>query len=47
VILILVIALVVVIPVVVVILIGGVNLLPMGAVDDEVGGVAAFEAAPG
>jgi hypothetical protein len=35
-----------VIPVVVVVLVGGVKLLPLGAVDDEVGGVAALEAAP-
>jgi hypothetical protein len=30
----------------VVILVGGVELLPLGAVDDEVGGVTVFEAAP-
>jgi hypothetical protein len=35
-----------VVPVVVVVLVGGVKLLPFGAVDDEVGGVAALEAAP-
>jgi hypothetical protein len=35
-----------VIPVVVVVLIGGVKLLPLGAVGDEVGGVTALEAAP-
>jgi uncharacterized membrane protein YoaK (UPF0700 family) len=35
-----------VVPVVVVVLIGGVKLLPLGAVGDEVGGVAALEAAP-
>jgi hypothetical protein len=35
-----------VVPVVVVILVGGVELLPLGAVGDEVGGVAALEAAP-
>jgi hypothetical protein len=35
-----------VIPVVVVVLVGGVKLLPLGAVDDEVGGVTALEAAP-
>jgi hypothetical protein len=35
-----------VIPVVVVVLVGGVGLLPLGAVDDEVGGVAALKAAP-
>jgi hypothetical protein len=37
----------VVVLVAVVVLVGGVELLPLGAVDDEVGGVAAFEAAPG
>jgi hypothetical protein len=35
-----------VIPVVVVVLVGGVDLLPLGAVSDEVGGVAALKAAP-
>jgi hypothetical protein len=35
-----------VIPVVVVVLVGGVKLLPLGAVSDEVGGVTALEAAP-
>jgi hypothetical protein len=35
-----------VISVVVVVLVGGVKLLPLGAVGDEVGGVAALEAAP-
>jgi hypothetical protein len=35
-----------VIPIVVVLLIGGVELLPLGAVDDEVGGVATLQAAP-
>ena len=35
-----------VVPVVVVVLVGGVGLLPLGAVGDEVGGVAALEAAP-
>jgi hypothetical protein len=35
-----------VIPVVVVVLVGGVKLLPLGAVGDEVGGVATLEAAP-
>jgi hypothetical protein len=30
----------------VVVIIGGVELLPLGAVDDEVGGVAVLEAAP-
>jgi hypothetical protein len=34
------------IPVVVVVLVGGVKLLPLGAVSDEVGGVVALEAAP-
>jgi hypothetical protein len=36
-----------VVPVVVVVLVGGVELLPLGAVGDEVGGVAALEAALG
>jgi hypothetical protein len=31
----------------VVVLVGGVELLPLGAVDDEVGGVTALEATPG
>jgi hypothetical protein len=35
-----------VISVVVVVLVGGVKLLPLGAIGDEVGGVAALEAAP-
>jgi hypothetical protein len=35
-----------VVPVVLVILIGGVKLLPLGLIGDEVGGVAALEAAP-
>jgi hypothetical protein len=35
-----------VVPVVVVLLVGGVELLPLGAVSDEVSGVAALEAAP-
>jgi hypothetical protein len=35
-----------VIPVVVVVLVGGVELLPLGAVSDEVGGVTALKAAP-
>jgi hypothetical protein len=35
-----------VLPVVVVVLIGGVELLPLGAVSDEVGGVTELEAAP-
>jgi hypothetical protein len=46
-ILLLVVTLVVVISLDVVILVGGgIRLLPFGAVDDEVGGVAALEAAP-
>jgi hypothetical protein len=45
--LLLVVALAVVIPLGVVVLVGGgVKLLPLGAVGDEVGGVAALEAAP-
>jgi hypothetical protein len=43
--LLLIIALAIVIPVGVVVLVGGVKLLPLGAVGDEVGGVAALEAA--
>jgi hypothetical protein len=35
-----------VVPVVVVVLVGGVKLLPLGAVGDEVGGVTTLEAAP-
>jgi hypothetical protein len=35
-----------VVPVVVLVLIGGVKLLPLGALGDEVGGVTALEAAP-
>jgi hypothetical protein len=35
-----------VIPVGVVVLVGGVKLLPLGAVGDEVGGVALLEATP-
>jgi hypothetical protein len=35
-----------VIPVVIVVLVGGVKLLPLGAVGDEVDGVATLEAAP-
>jgi hypothetical protein len=35
-----------VVPVVVVVLVGGVKLLPLGAVSDEVGGVTALEVAP-
>jgi hypothetical protein len=35
-----------VVPVVVVVLVGGVGLLPLGAVGDEVGGVATLETAP-
>jgi hypothetical protein len=42
----LVIALAIVVPLGVVILIRGVELLPLGAVSDEVGGVTALEAAP-
>jgi hypothetical protein len=42
----LVIALAVVIPVDVVILVGGVKLLPLGEVGDEVGGVSALDVAP-
>jgi hypothetical protein len=45
--LLLIVTLAVVVPLGVVVLIrGGVELLPLGAVDDEVGGVAALEAAP-
>jgi hypothetical protein len=36
-----------VVPVVVVILVGGVKLLPLVVVDDEVDGVVTLEAAPG
>jgi hypothetical protein len=35
-----------VVPVVAVLFVGGVELLPLGAVSDEVGGVAALKAAP-
>jgi hypothetical protein len=35
-----------ILPVVVVVLVEGVELLPLGAISDEVGGVAAFNAAP-
>jgi hypothetical protein len=35
-----------VVPVIVVVLVGGVELLPLGAVDHEVGGVATLDAAP-
>jgi hypothetical protein len=35
-----------VIPVVVVVLVGGVKLLPLGAIGDEVGGVTALKAVP-
>jgi hypothetical protein len=35
-----------VVPIVVVVLVGGVKLLPVGVVGDEVGGVAALKAAP-
>jgi hypothetical protein len=44
--LLLVVVLAVVVPLGVVILVGGVELFPLGAVGDEVGGVAALEAAP-
>jgi hypothetical protein len=44
--LLLLIALAVVVPIGVVILVGGVKLLPLGAVGDEAGGVAALKAAP-
>jgi hypothetical protein len=44
--LLLLIALAVVVPIGVVILVGGVKLLPLGAVDDEAGGVAALKVAP-
>jgi hypothetical protein len=46
VVLLLVVTLTVVIPLGVVILVGGVELLPLGAVGDEVGGVATLKAAP-
>jgi hypothetical protein len=46
VVLLLVIALAVVVSLGVVILVGGVELLPLGAVSDKVGGVAALKAAP-
>jgi hypothetical protein len=46
VILLLVVTLAIVIPLGVVILVGGVELLPLGAVGDEVGGVTALKAAP-
>jgi hypothetical protein len=42
----LIVTLVVVIPLDIVILVGGVDLLPLGAVGDEVSGVTALEAAP-
>jgi hypothetical protein len=35
-----------VVPIAVVVLVGGVELLPLGAVGDEVGGVTALEVAP-
>jgi hypothetical protein len=44
--LLLVVTIVVVVPLDVVILVGGVELLPLGAVGDEVGGVATLEATP-
>jgi hypothetical protein len=40
------IARVILVVVVVVVLIGGVELLPLGVVDDEVGGVTTLEATP-
>jgi hypothetical protein len=46
VVLLLIVALAVVVPLNIVIFIGGVELLPLGVVDDEVGGVAALEAVP-
>jgi hypothetical protein len=46
VVLLLIIALAIVVPLGVVILVGGVELLPLGGVGDEVGGVATLEAAP-
>jgi hypothetical protein len=46
VVLLLIVALAVVVPLNIVVLIGGVELLPLGVVDDEVGGVAALEAVP-
>jgi hypothetical protein len=42
----LVISLAIVVPLDLVVLVGGVKLLPLGAVSDEVDGVAALEAAP-
>jgi hypothetical protein len=44
--LLLIVALAIVVPLGVAILVGGVKLLPLGAVGDEVGGVTALEAAP-
>jgi hypothetical protein len=44
--LLLVVAHAIVVPLGVVILVGGVELLPLGAIDDEVGGVTALEANP-
>jgi hypothetical protein len=44
--LLLVVALIVVVPLGVVILVGGVELLPIGAVSNKVGGVTTLEAAP-
>jgi hypothetical protein len=46
VVLLLIVTLAVVVPLNIVVLIGGVELLPLVVVDDEVGGVAAFEAVP-
>jgi hypothetical protein len=44
--LLLIVALTVVVPLDIVILVDGVDLLPLGVVSDEVGGVAALDAAP-
>jgi hypothetical protein len=44
--LLLIVTLVVVVPLAVVVLIGGVELLPLGAIGNEVGGITALEAAP-
>jgi hypothetical protein len=46
VVLLLLITLTVVVSLIVVVLVGGVQLLPLGAVDNEVGGVAVLEAPP-
>jgi type IV secretory pathway TrbL component len=45
--LLLILALAVVVPVGIIILVGGVELLPLGAVGDKVGGSTTLEAAPG